>query len=351
MKKCFLLITALLLMLPSMTEAQRSKRPAKKPEVVEDPRVQQMLANTQQVVFIDSFVVSRDNFVSHIPLSAECGKLNDDGNGRITYTNELADHRVTTLANTQTDTLTRLFVSDFIGGEWTAPSLAEGLDRAAANGPYLLPDGTTLYFAQKGDNSLGGFDLFVTRYDTSSGAFYRAENLGMPFASEADELLYVIDETYQLGYFVTNRRQPADRVCVYVFLPPDARQAYDEDDYSEEQLRSLARIDRIADTWSLAEDDELQQARQRLALARQATVAGTNAQGDPIADDEVARLQTEATALQQTLQQARLRYAKASPEERRQMAAQLLNDERQLEQLQLTIRQKTKEQRNRLHHP
>ena len=347
MKKCFLLIVALLLLLPSTTEAQRRRRPVKTPEVVEDPRVQQMMSNTQQVVFVDSFVVSREGFVSHIPLSPECGSLGDDGTGQLAHTNELADHRVSTLVDSRVDSLTHLFVSDFIGGEWAAPSLAQGLDKAAANGPYMMPDGTTLYFAQQGDNSLGGYDIFVTRYDASSGAFYRAENLGMPFASEADDLLYVIDETNQLGYFVTNRRQPADKVCVYVFLPPDSRQTYDEDDFSEEQMRSLARIGRIADTWNLVEADELQQARQRLASAKQAKVTAKNTHGSPAVDNETARLQAEAATLRQSLQQARQRYAKASPDERRQMAPQLLSDEHQLEQLLLDIKQKAKQERNR----
>ena len=62
---------------------------------------------------------------------------------------------------------------------------------------------------------------------------------------------------------------------------------------------------------------------------------------------QTARLQAEAATLRQSLQQARQRYAKASPDERRQMAPQLLSDERQLEQLLLDIKQKAKQERNR----
>ena len=43
------------------------KKQTKKEVVVEDPRIAQMLASTQQIMFIDSMVVSKRNFLSYIP--------------------------------------------------------------------------------------------------------------------------------------------------------------------------------------------------------------------------------------------------------------------------------------------
>lgn len=345
MKRPFLILFLLALLMPSSADAQRRRKVVKEPEPTEDPRIQQMLASMQQVVFIDSLVVPRQNFVSHIPLSEECGRLTDpDGLG--CHTNELGDHRLLTMA--ANDTVSHLFSSDLIGGEWTTPAKAEGISDAAANYPYLLPDGTTLYFAQKGTQSLGGFDLFVTRYDAEEGSFLRAENLGMPFASEADDLLYVIDETYQLGYFVTNRHQPTGQVCIYVFIPSKTRRTYPTEAFSEQQLRSFASIGRIADTWSLVTQDERQQAMQRLALARQdALRPDIDGQSNTTNDDnELSDLRAQATILEQTLDNTRRFYARASTEERQRLRDEILSAERELEQLQTEIRQIEKQLRN-----
>ena len=335
------------LLMPSTADAQRRRKVVKEPEPTEDPRIQQMLASMQQVVFIDSLVVPLHNFVSHIPLSGECGRLTaPDGLG--CHTNELGDHRLQAIA--ENDTLSHLCTSDLIGGEWTAPVQAEGISDASANYPYLLPDGTTLYFAQRGEQSLGGYDVFVTRYDAESSSFYRAENLGMPFASEADDLLYVIDETYHLGYFVTNRHQPTGKVCIYVFIPPKTRRTYPSEAYSDQQLRSFASINRIADTWSLATQDERQQALQRLALARQEAFSSTPDSSQETTgnnDDELGSLRAQAAILEQTLDNTRRFYARASAEERQQLCNEILSAERELEQLQTEIHQKEKELRNR----
>ena len=38
-------------------------------------------------------------------------------------------------------------------------------------------------------------------------------------------------------------------MCIYVFIPSESRKTYDSSKYSEEQLRDLSAITRIADTW------------------------------------------------------------------------------------------------------
>lgn len=40
--------------------------------------------------------------------------------------------------------------------------------------PFLMQDGQTLYFAYTGPGTLGGYDLYVTRYDRTSGRTPRA---------------------------------------------------------------------------------------------------------------------------------------------------------------------------------
>ena len=73
------------------------------------------------------------------------------------------------------------------------------------NYPYMLSDGVTLYFASKDTNGLGGYDIYVTRYNTHTNTYTTPENLGFPYNSSANDYLMVIDELQQVGYFATDR--------------------------------------------------------------------------------------------------------------------------------------------------
>lgn len=64
----------------------------------------------------------------------------------------------------------------------------------------------------------------------------------MPFNSPANDYLYVIDEQAQIGWFVTDRNQPADSVCIYRFIPSTSREVYEWTEENDEAIREAARI-------------------------------------------------------------------------------------------------------------
>jgi len=327
------------MLMPLCADAQRkkSRKTVKKPVVVEDPRIQQMLVSTQKIIFIDSMVVSKADFIRHIPLSADAGLLEqNDSLGQ--FTNELKDHRLTVFFD-KADSACHIAQCDYIGNTWTTPARVDGISEPSANFPFLMPDGITLYFAQKGENSIGGYDLFVTRYDSDTGSFLRAENLGMPFSSTANDYLYAIDEANNLGYFVTDRRQPEGKVCIYVFIPNETRKIYQSEAYSDEQLRALARIDRIADTWS---DKKQQQAA--IARLRQAKSQTSSLKPQTSNLSTLDNLRHQAETLEKALQLARNYYARANKSERQTLRMEILNSEKELEALQLEIRKEEKKQ-------
>ncbi len=334
------------IVIPTVGNAQRRKavkKPKKEEVVEENPLITQMLAATQRVMFIDSMVVAETDFYSHIPLSPECGTmLQKVGGGQ--YTSELGDHRVESFSLSG-DTATYLASIDFIGGQWTNPAPLKGIGNDAANYPYIMPDGTTLYYAQKGEKSIGGYDIFVTRYNAESGSYLRPENIGMPFASEANDYLYVIDESTQLGYFVTDRRQPQGMVCIYVFIPSTSRRVYQSEAYSPEQLQSLAAINSIADTWG--DDSVRRSALERLAKARQsfANRHGVESAGERQLS-ELDAMRQDAEKKKRALAEERKDFSVATPEARVLMKELILKDEKELEELLLQIRQKEKEERN-----
>ena len=326
-------------------DAQRRKKPVKKPvveEPVEDPRIAQMLATTQQIVFIDSMVADRADFMSSIPLSPNMGKLaQTDGMG--VFTNEMGDHRLATVRTS--DSTAVIAASDFIANRWTEAQPIGGIGSESAVNPFLMPDGITLYFAQKGENALGGYDIFVTRYDSEKGVFLRPENIGMPFASEADDLFFAIDEFNQLGYFVTDRRQPRGKVCIYIFIPETTRRTYRVEAYSEGQLRSLAAIARIKDTWGKGQEraEALDRLKKALTSHLSPLTSHPSSHTPSPATSEIDQLRHEADVMGKTLALMRNQYATATEGQRVTLRIKILNAEQQLEAMQRDIRNKEKQ--------
>lgn len=118
---------------------------------------------------------------------------------------------------------------------------------ADENYPFILSDGLTIYFGSKGHNSIGGYDIFATRYDAENGNYYAAENLGMPFNSPANDYLYAIDEVHNIGWFVTDRNQEQGKAVIYTFIRDENRQ--NVQDKTPEEKIALAQIRSIRATW------------------------------------------------------------------------------------------------------
>ncbi len=255
-------ILSLAFLLPlSLSAQKKKKRPVKKPVVVvveepqEDPRITNMREMTQQIVIIDSIVTDKSQFLSHYVLSSETGKIMTasqfkgiKADGYI-YLNEMGNKAY--FGKSDKNGIRQIFTSDKLGDRWGEPILMNGLSEGIdeADYPFMMNDGITFYFAARGEESIGGYDIFFTRYDSRSGAFLKPENIGMPFNSEANDYMYAADEQSGIGYFVSDRRQPEGKVCVYIFILPDTRRSYDPSRFTEQQIRDFADITRIADTW------------------------------------------------------------------------------------------------------
>lgn len=271
----FICLLAACTMLPAQT--QKRKAPAKKktqPVAVkteQEMKFDQMLNATQRIIIIDSIVVDKQQFLKAFKLTAEAGKLegynqffrSDEQPYSIVYVNQLGNK--CWFANSG-----RLYTADLLGQLWSEPQPLIGLGNfQRTNYPFVLADGTTLYFAAIGDQGLGGLDIYMTRYDSESRQYLLAENIGLPFNSEANDYMYAIDEFTGIGYFASDRCQPEGKVCIYTFIPNQKRVIYSADEMEESKLRSLAKIERIADTWG--DGQERQVALQRLKSAQSKT--------------------------------------------------------------------------------
>lgn len=66
--------------------------------------------------------------------------------------------------------------------------------------PYLSNDGTTLYFASEGHNSMGGYDLFKTTWNPEENTYTKPENLGYPVNSTDDDRSICVTPDNRVAY-------------------------------------------------------------------------------------------------------------------------------------------------------
>jgi hypothetical protein len=80
---------------------------------------------------------------------------------------------------------------------------------------YMHPDGKTFYFASKGHNSMGGYDIFKSLYNGSSQEFSQPENLDFAINTPDDDLFFVTDSLHQTAYFASARSSSQGELHVY----------------------------------------------------------------------------------------------------------------------------------------
>lgn len=376
MTKKLLIVGLLFLALP--LSAQKRKAVQLTPEQQEhQQKIQRMTANTQRIMFIDSMVVGKQQFLQTYHLAPEVGTIarTKDFFSNITqsddayiYVNELGNRCF--FSQETSDSTINIYSSEAIEGKWTEPQTLQGINDEGlfqrVNYPFMMGDGFTFYFAADDGEGLGGYDIYVTRYDAEDNSFLRPANIGMPFNSEANDYMYVIDEYSNLGWFATDRNQPADSVCIYIFIPSPTRLTYQDQDVSDEQLTSLARLDCISQTWY--DDEKRQEALQRLQSVKvnnsQKTVTSDNirfvisdeltytrlsdfrASGNYDLYQQLSSLKSQYQQLLRTLDHTRDFYATANSEDRQVLHSEILSNEKKQQELYQQIHDIEKKIRN-----
>lgn len=89
--------------------------------------------------------------------------------------------------------------------------------------PYFHPDGRTLYYSSDGPNSLGGYDIFVTEYDSVAGDFLAPLNMGPPINTPDNEIYFVLSADGLHGYFSSGKEGGSGEKDIYEIKFPYAR--------------------------------------------------------------------------------------------------------------------------------
>lgn len=332
-----------------------------------------MLKGVEEVCFIDSFVVDKEKFLDAYKISPESGKLfmydtyfNDSGKeGGTVYETELGNKLY--YSEMQPDSTLSILSRNKLLDKWSDGSLLPGSINEAMNAdyPYVLTDGITIYYASDGPGSMGGYDIFVTRYNTNTDSYLMPENVGMPFNSPYNDYMYVIDEFNDLGWFASDRYQPEGKVCIYVFIPNSSKQVYNYEGMDPDKMISLAQLHSIKDTWT--DTDAVKGARERLWTAANAKPRTTKKHDFQfIIDDHSTyyqlddfrspqakasygkynQLEQSYKQLQEKLEDMRSEYSRANKQEKDKMSAAILDLEQRVRQLSTEMEQTAIQVRN-----
>lgn len=184
----------------------------------------EFMERVEKIEVIDSLAVPRDEFFRAYRLSPSAGRITAAPAIGTMHTSESGDHRFSAAP----DSTGRLRLSEQIrltDGSWSDPEVIDALmPDADAAYPFMMADGTTLYFAARGPESIGGYDIFVASRDPDDASWLAPQNLGMPYNSPADDYLLAIDETAGLGWWATDRNHlPDGMITIYIFAPADIR--------------------------------------------------------------------------------------------------------------------------------
>lgn len=135
-----------------------------------------------------------------------------------------------------------IYTSTLVDTLWSLPSLLNEQMTSASDEiyPMLSPDGKSLFFSSAGLYGVGGYDIYVSRFNEETKDWDAPVNLGFPYSSPADDFLYVDSEDGHHSIFASNRDCSKDSVWVYAleFDNVPVRRSVE----SAEELREIAKL-------------------------------------------------------------------------------------------------------------
>ncbi len=131
--------------------------------------------------------------------------------------------------------------------------------------PFLHADGKTLYFSSKGHNSMGGYDIFKSVFDSSTNSWTKPVNLDFPINTPYDDYLYIVDKDEFYAFFTSNRETRENNITVYKIIVdknPVKREFKDIEEIinvSRLDVSPIAQIKKAEDSKQKTKSDEFQE--------------------------------------------------------------------------------------------
>ena len=198
------------------------------------------LGRVEQIVVIDSIAVPAEGFFKSYKLPRSAGRLlspdempleRHRGGAVVAFVNEGNDFMMwgepDSVGNVRL--VESMCLTD---GKWSEPAATPSVlnEGGYADYPFMMPDGVTLYYASDGNDSMGGYDIFVVTRDAQTGEYLQPQNVGMPFNSPHDDFMMAIDEENGIGWWATDRNLLGDKITIYVYKVNELRKNYSPED-------------------------------------------------------------------------------------------------------------------------
>lgn len=216
------------------------------------------------------------------------------------------------------------------------------------NFPYMMPDGITLLFARASHEGLGGYDLYLSRYQWSRGLYLEPMPLGMPFNSPYNDYLLAYDDVRDETLLVSDRYCETGQVRLYLFegLPRAVGSSVEssaEVELAPEDMLRYATLQQAP-----KEEEEVYKPRIETEASlyyRQYGLPEAQTQaGQRLAREAIATRERLDVALER---QARIRQSyRQSTESRRELAPELRALEQDIQSLRTAYARLVKEVRN-----
>ncbi|MDX2190919.1 MAG: OmpA family protein [Bacteroidota bacterium] len=102
-------------------------------------------------------------------------------------------------------------------GEWDEPvNLGTSINSESdEDAPFLDTDGQTLYFSSNGHNTMGGYDIFMTRFNKKTNTYNKPLNLGYPINSPEDDIYFAIAGDHKTAYYASAQKDGYGKKDLY----------------------------------------------------------------------------------------------------------------------------------------
>ena len=84
--------------------------------------------------------------------------------------------------------------------------------------PIITKEGDKIYFSSKGHKAMGGFDIFVAKWDGVNQIFKNPENIGFPINSADDDNTYVLSPDSGLAYYASFKENGVGDLDIFHLL-------------------------------------------------------------------------------------------------------------------------------------
>ena len=199
-----------------------------------------MLRYASRPTVISSITVPRNRFFlyySHFP--DKSWKKGPDGEAFL-YTDDMDKVVIPTRSTWGTYDLS--WATRDADGKWgPLTDMGSGVNSADDElYPVMSDDGKKLYFSSKGLYGMGGYDIFVSEWDEARQEWGVAENLGFPYSSPYDDLLFCNTPDGNFSLFASNRACSQDSIVIYLlkYDPTPVKTAVE----SVEEARRIAAL-------------------------------------------------------------------------------------------------------------